>query len=258
MALVRASLCSTRETPPVSIPPRKHAVDSLNVSANITAAGKAINDPVSESDAQAARVASEKSRTVPAAPNTTVSARQVEKSQSSFGAFNKLLHGFTASKTPKGTVKKGSNLTDAQVGILACLKYATVWFALPVAFCVSAVHCAKVQCCCQQPLCLVQIAKIRYKSKDNFAGSALHILHRGINYIVYIATAKETGLKLLLKVYDLSELPLIGCSHIMLYLTWLQCFLVFLHCCCNPSTCESTLLSNHQHVLLMLADLSTG
>lgn len=48
----------------------------------------------------------------------------------------------------------------------------------------------------------MQIADIRYTSKAAFTGSALHILHRGTNYIVYIATAQETGLKLLLKAYD--------------------------------------------------------
>ena len=52
---------------------------------------------------------------------------------------------------------------------------------------------------------LMQIAGIHYTSQDAFAGSALHILHRGANYIVYIATAQETGLKLLLKAYDMSE-----------------------------------------------------
>ena len=51
----------------------------------------------------------------------------------------------------------------------------------------------------------MQIADIRYTSKDAFAGSALHILHRGSNYVVYIATAQETGLKLLLKAYDLGQ-----------------------------------------------------
>lgn len=53
----------------------------------------------------------------------------------------------------------------------------------------------------------IQIADIRYTSKAAFAGSALHMLHRGANYIVYIATAQETGLKLLLKAYDISEHP---------------------------------------------------
>ena len=51
----------------------------------------------------------------------------------------------------------------------------------------------------------MQIADIRYTSKEALAGSALHILHRGTNYIVYIATARETGLKLLLKAYDMSK-----------------------------------------------------
>ena len=51
--------------------------------------------------------------------------------------------------------------------------------------------------------CLVQIADIRYTSKADFAGSALHILRRGTNSIVYLATAQETGLKLLLKAYDI-------------------------------------------------------
>lgn len=49
----------------------------------------------------------------------------------------------------------------------------------------------------------MQIADIRYTSKADFAGSALHILHRGTNSIVYLATAQETGLKLLLKAYDI-------------------------------------------------------
>lgn len=51
----------------------------------------------------------------------------------------------------------------------------------------------------------MQIADIRYTSKAAFTGSALHILHRGTNYIVYIATAQETGLKLLLKAYDIGK-----------------------------------------------------
>ena len=53
----------------------------------------------------------------------------------------------------------------------------------------------------------LQIADIQYTSKADFAGSALHILHRGANNIVYIATAQATGLKLLLKAYDISEQP---------------------------------------------------
>ena len=52
----------------------------------------------------------------------------------------------------------------------------------------------------------MQIADIRYTSREAFAGSALHILHRATNYIVYIATAQETGLKLLLKAYDKGKL----------------------------------------------------
>lgn len=51
----------------------------------------------------------------------------------------------------------------------------------------------------------MQIADIRYNSKEAFAGSALHILHRGTNYIVYIATAQETCLKLLLNAYDVGK-----------------------------------------------------
>ena len=53
----------------------------------------------------------------------------------------------------------------------------------------------------------LQIANIRYTSKDAFSGSAYHILHRGPNYVVYIVTARETGLKLLLKAYDLGNQP---------------------------------------------------
>ncbi len=51
--------------------------------------------------------------------------------------------------------------------------------------------------------CLAQIADIRYTSKADFVGSALHILHRGTNNILYLATAQATGLKLLLKAYDI-------------------------------------------------------
>lgn len=51
----------------------------------------------------------------------------------------------------------------------------------------------------------MQMADIRYTSKDAFAGSAFHILHRGANYVVYIVTAKETGLKLLVKAYDMGK-----------------------------------------------------
>ncbi|DBA80162.1 TPA: hypothetical protein ACH3X2_007633 [Trebouxia sp. C0005] len=51
-----------------------------------------------------------------------------------------------------------------------------------------------------------QIADIRYTSKADFAGSALHILHRGTNSIVYLATAQATGLKLLLKAYDIGKM----------------------------------------------------
>ena len=52
---------------------------------------------------------------------------------------------------------------------------------------------------------MMQIADLRYTSKADFAGSALHILHRDTNYIVYIATAQQTGLKLLLKAYDMGK-----------------------------------------------------
>ena len=51
----------------------------------------------------------------------------------------------------------------------------------------------------------MQVASMRYSSKADFSGSALHILHRGSNYITYIATAQQTGLKLLLKAYDLGK-----------------------------------------------------
>ena len=51
----------------------------------------------------------------------------------------------------------------------------------------------------------MQVASMRYSSIADFSGSALHILHRGSNYITYIATAQQTGLKLLLKAYDLGE-----------------------------------------------------
>ncbi|KAL3141526.1 hypothetical protein ABBQ32_004775 [Trebouxia sp. C0010 RCD-2024] len=90
---------------------------------------------------------------------------QVDKSQGSFAAINKLLHSFTTgTKTPKHEGKKASALTEGQ------------------------------------------IADIRYTSKDAFGGSAFHILHRGPNYVVYIVTAKETGLKLLLKAYDMGKM----------------------------------------------------
>lgn len=69
----------------------------------------------------------------------------------------------------------------------------------------------------------MQIADIRYTSEAAFAGSALHILHRGSNYIVYIATAQETGLKLLLKAYDISEHPVH--KHFYLFLPVLNIFI---------------------------------
>lgn len=52
---------------------------------------------------------------------------------------------------------------------------------------------------------LLQIANIRYTSKAEFAGSALHILHRSPKCVYCIATAQQTGLKLLLKSYDLGD-----------------------------------------------------
>ena len=83
----------------------------------------------------------------------------------------------------------------------------------------------------------MQIADIRYTSKADFAGSALHILHRGTNSIVYLATAQETGLKLLLKVYDigghLEDLFLV-CDGTLLHYGWmtqLVLFCVAVHVC---------------------------
>lgn len=67
----------------------------------------------------------------------------------------------------------------------------------------------------------LQIADIRYTSKADFAGSALHILHRGAINIVYIATAQATGLKLLLKAYDISEQPPITTTLVLVDLTLL-------------------------------------
>jgi hypothetical protein len=71
--------------------------------------------------------------------------------------------------------------------------------------------------------CLLQIADIRYTSKADFAGSALHILHRGTNSIVYLATAQETGLKLLLKAYDIGEHLehlFVACDGALLHYGW--------------------------------------
>jgi len=76
----------------------------------------------------------------------------------------------------------------------------------------------------------VQIADIRYTSKADFAGSALHILHRGTNSIVYLATAQETGLKLLLKAYDigahLEDLSLV-CDGTLLHHRWMTRLVLF-------------------------------
>lgn len=50
-------------------------------------------------------------------PGSQVDKSQVDKSQGSFAAINKLLHSFTSSSTrqPKHAVKKAIALTDAQV-----------------------------------------------------------------------------------------------------------------------------------------------
>ena len=167
---------------------------------------------------------------------------RVEKSQGSFAALNKMLHSFTSGspKALKKEIKKGSALTDAQVQNCRCMLFG---YATHAADLVTPLAASPMQqrmqlktlgntlypssCSCllcqsaratlhavlnstsqlHNRMCSVQIADICYTSKEDFAGSALHILHRGTNYIVYIATARETGLKLLLKAYDMSEQP---------------------------------------------------
>ena len=99
----------------------------------------------------------------------------------------------------------------------------------------------------------MQIADIRYTSKEAFAGSALHILHRGTNYIVYIATAQETGLKLLLKAYDTSkqfpqhstcpEHAYVPAATACLYTMQCSCRIVLASLCsCLPMWCYEHLL----------------
>ena len=73
--------------------------------------------------------------------------------------------------------------------------------------------------------CLVQIADIQYTSKADFAGSALHILHRGTNNILYLATAQATGLKLLLKVYDIGASSV--CNGTLLHHEWMTHLVLF-------------------------------
>ncbi len=89
----------------------------------------------------------------------------------------------------------------------------------------------------------MQIADIQYTSKADFAGSALHILHRGTNSIVYLATAQETGLKLLLKAYDigghLNSLFLV-CDDTLLHHGWMT---GLVHSCVAASWAEDNCCS---------------
>ena len=52
----------------------------------------------------------------------------------------------------------------------------------------------------------MQVADLReqFKGRDDLS-EAVHVLHHGKHFTTYIATAKSTGLKVLLKVYDVGE-----------------------------------------------------
>ena len=55
----------------------------------------------------------------------------------------------------------------------------------------------------------MQVADLReqFKGREDLA-EALHVLHHGKHFTTYIATAKSSGLKVLLKAYDIGELEL--------------------------------------------------
>ncbi len=53
----------------------------------------------------------------------------------------------------------------------------------------------------------VQVADLReqFKGREDLA-EVVHVLHHGKHFTIYIATAKSTGLKVLLKAYDIGKL----------------------------------------------------
>ena len=57
----------------------------------------------------------------------------------------------------------------------------------------------------------VQVADLReqFKGREDLA-EVVHVLHHGKHFTTYIATAKSTGLKVLLKAYDVGELVMIN------------------------------------------------